>query len=147
MPGSESTRNTTANGGGLIRKSKTGRTALKTKGRNAEKFRTFLAETTASCKVKVENQKWGKRKVAGYLISEGVILTESQAQSCCEAFLYDTEDERLFYKSTDLYYVQRRRVSRDQLITFLTEEHNRDHRQSRGLLQLAPHILLLRSIM
>ena len=57
MSGSENTSDTVADGGIMIGKSKSGSRAPKTKDRNGEKFWTFLAETTAACKAKAENQK------------------------------------------------------------------------------------------
>ena len=114
-----------------MEKLKSGGRAPKTKDRNAEKFWTFLAETTASCKAKAQNLTWGKRKLAAYLKNEGVVLTESQVPHCCEGFVYDLEEDCLFYKSTDLQDVHRRCVSPDQLITLLTKEHNRDPRQEK----------------
>ena len=84
------------------------RTASKTRDRNAEKFWSVFDAVAAVCKLKAANAKWGKRKIAAQLAEQNTTVTESQVQRYCETFLFDLEEDRLFYRSTELHEIHRR---------------------------------------
>ena len=54
-------------------------------------------------------------------------VNDSQIQRYCDSFLYDLEEESLFYKLTDLNENYRRCALRKELIELLQGEHERDH--------------------
>ena len=103
----------------------------KTKDRNAEKVWSVLGEIKATCVTKARNRKWGKRKIAIHPQSQlSMTVNESQIQRYCDSFLYDLEEETLYYKSTELNENHRKCVTREELIELLEGEHERDHRHA-----------------
>ena len=106
----------------------------KRKDRNAEGFWGNFADATLVCKTKSEHSNWGKRKIRKYLKSQqSTTVSESQIQRYCTDFLYDCEEEQLYFRWTEVNTCHRRCVTREELIKRIQEEHGRDHHRAETL--------------
>eukprot|EP00117_Sycon_ciliatum_P009847 scpid66238/ scgid11978/ len=118
-------------GGTCIRIGTKARALPRTKDRGADRFWSVMAETTTACQIKAKNPKWGKRKISAEIkATTSLIVTESQVQRYCDTYLFDLEEDALFYKSTELNEKHRLCVSRERLVELLQKEHQRDHRHA-----------------
>ena len=114
-----------------IRVGTTSRGGSKTKDRNAESFWIYLEEIKVVCLCKAQNPKWGKRKISEHVLSSHDLhVAERRVQQHLEKFFYDEKEEKLFVESTELSVCHRQCVTKDQLLTLIVSDHDRDHRHA-----------------
>ena len=65
-------------------------------------------------------------------------MIESQIQRYFDMFLYDPEEQTLFYKSTNMNENHCRCVTEIEIIELLQCEHERNHRHASAITPLSP---------